>query len=233
MDLPLMLVGFNRAVGRFLGYEPPDARQAMHLAFAEPFRPDLLELVQDELAANDPSGNDLDEELLAYERYLALFEALNWGVSLDYRLTRDWPFDEIPFGEYWCDEFAGGDLIRGFRCARNSVHHDWSYLLDVDPTTVVFLQRIDLLSLCWRSDLLPDRRDVSGEMAYREYLGGRVVGDTLLEIGTIFGAGARLSMGEKLTGDEGAARIKLRRDDKYVPPEPGPGSDFIPEDTPD
>ena len=90
-----MLLGFNRAVSRFLGYESPDARQAMRLAFAEPFRPDLLELVQDELAANDRSENDVDEELLAYERYLALFEALNWGVSLDDRLMRDRPFDEI------------------------------------------------------------------------------------------------------------------------------------------
>lgn len=224
MDLPLILLGFNRAVGRLLGYEPADARQAMHLALAEPFRPDLLELVQDELAANDRSKNDLDEELLAYERYLALFEALNWGVSLDDRLTRDWPFEEITFGRYWCDEFAGGGLIRGFRCARNSVHHDWSYALDVDPTKVIFLQRIDLLSLCWRADLRPDRPDA----AYEEYLGGRVVGDTLLEIGSIFAAGTRLTMDEKVDGDEGAARIKLRANDKYVPPESASGSDFIP-----
>jgi hypothetical protein len=219
MDLPLMLLGFTRAVSRFLGYEPADARQALRLAFAEPFRPDLLELVQDELAANDRSGNDLNEELLTYERYLALFEALNWGVSLDDRLTRDWPFEEITFGMYWCDEFVGGDLVRGFRCARNSVHHDWSYALDVDPTTVVFQQRVDLLSLCWRSGLRPDVPDGPGKTAYREYLGGRVVGDTLLEIGSIFEAGTRLAMGEKMAGDEGAARIKFRRDDKYVPPE--------------
>jgi hypothetical protein len=227
MDLPLMLLGFNRAVGRFLGYEPADARQAMHLAFREPFRSHLLDLVQDELAANDRSENDLDEKLLAYERYLALFEALNWGVSLDDRLTRDWPFEEIAFGRYWCDEFAGGGLIRGFRCARNSVHHDWSYALDVDPTKVIFLQRIDLLSLCWRADLRPDRPDAAAEAAYEEYLGGRVVGDTLLEIGSIFAASTRLAMDEKVDGDEGAARIKLRANDKYVPPEPASGLDFI------
>lgn len=175
MDLPLMLLGFNRAVGRFLGYEPADSRQAMHLAFSEPFRPDLLDLVQDELAANDPSSNDLDEELLAFERYLALFEALNWGVSLDLLLTRDWPFDEITFGKYWCDEFAGGDLIRGFRWARNTVHHDWSYALDIDPKAVVFLRRIDLFSLCWRSDLRPNRGKSAGETAYHEYLEGQVL----------------------------------------------------------
>ena len=105
------------------------------------------------------------------------------------------------------------------------MHHDWSYALDVDPTAVVFLQRIDLLSLCWRFDLRPGRRNVSGETAYREYLESRVVGDTLLEIGSIFEAGTRLAMGERLAGDEGAARIKLRRDDKYVPPESASGSD--------
>jgi hypothetical protein len=81
MDPPLMLLGFNRAVSRFMGYEPADARQAMRLAFAEPLRPDLLDVVLDELAANDGSRNDLDEELLTHERYLALFEALNWGCQ--------------------------------------------------------------------------------------------------------------------------------------------------------
>jgi hypothetical protein len=103
------------------------------------------------------------------------------------------------------------------RCARNSVHHDWSYALDVDPTKVVFQQRVDLFSLCWRPELRPDRPDPSGETAYRESLGRRVVGDTLFEIGSIFAAGARLTMGEKLDGDEGAARIKLWQDDKYLP----------------
>jgi hypothetical protein len=218
-----MLLGFDRAVGRFLGYEPADPRQAMRVALEEPFRPDLLEVVQEELAANDASKNDLDEELLTYERYLALFEALNWGVSLDTRLTEDWPFEEITFGEFWCDEFAGGGLIRGFRSARNSVHHDWSYALDVDPTKVVFQRRVDLLSLCWKADLWAGGKDRHGADAYREYLGGRVVGDTLLEIGSIFAAGTRMVMGEKLDGDEGAARIKLRRDDRYVPP--GHGTD--------
>ena len=125
----------------------------MHLAMEEPFRPNLLELIGEELAANDASKNDLDEELLTYERYLALFEALNWGVSIDTRLTKDWPFEEVAFGKYWCDEFAGGDLVRGFRWARNSVHHDWSYALDVDPTKVVFQRRMDLFTLCWKPEL--------------------------------------------------------------------------------
>jgi hypothetical protein len=221
MDASLMLLGFNRAVGRFLGYEPADSRQAMRLAMEEPFRPDLLELVREELAATDSSKNDLDEELLTYERYLALFEALNWGVSLDTRLAKDWPFEEVTFGEYWCDEFAGGDLIRGFRWARNSVHHDWSYALDVDPTKVVFQRRVDLFSLCWKPEMRPDKPNAAGEVAYCDVLGGRVVGDTLLEIGTIFEAGTRLMVGDRLAGDDGPARIKLREDDKYLPPEYG------------
>jgi hypothetical protein len=85
-----------------------------------------------------------------------------------------------------------------------------------------------LLSLCWQPELRSDRTDTAGEAAYQEYLGARVVGDTLLEIGSIFAAGTRLVMGEKLDGDEGAARIKFRKGDKYVLPEAESASDFIP-----
>lgn len=218
MQPALMLLGFHRAVSRFLGYEPTDLGRAMRVAVENPSQPNLSALLHEEFKGEHVDEDDLDEELPTSERYFALFEALNWGVSLDDRLTRDWPFEEISFGNYWCDEFAGGDLIRGFRHARNAVHHDWSPALDVDPMEVIFQQRVELLWLCWASELHPERPDVAGARAYRECLGGRVVGDTLLEIGEVFEAGTKLVMGERLLGDEGPARVKLRKGDRYAPP---------------
>jgi hypothetical protein len=47
-----------------------------------------------------PANWDLDEQLTTIERYFALFEALNWAISLDDRLSRDWPFEEIVYGKY-------------------------------------------------------------------------------------------------------------------------------------
>lgn len=221
MDATLMLLGFNRAVSRFLGFEPTDLGEAMRLAAENPDHPDLLGLFRESLQSADETKDDLDEELVTVERYLALFEALNWGVSLDDRLTRDWPFEKIKFGRYWCDEFAGGDLIRGFRCARNAVHHDWSLALDVDPAEVLFQQRVELLWLCWAPELHPERPDTKGEAAYREYLAARVVGDTLIEIGELFEAGTMLAMDQRPRSSKGPARVKQFEGDRYIPEEEG------------
>jgi hypothetical protein len=189
----------------------------VHVANENQHHPDLLELLQEELKDGEAQEPDLDREITTFERFLALFEALNWGVSLDDRLTNDWPFGQITFGDYWCDEFAGGGLIRGFRYARNAVHHDWSPALDIDPTAVILQQWVDLLSLCWVSEIGSDPAESPGKAAYGEYLGGRVVGDTLIEIGQIFEAGTKLLTGQVPIEGDGPARIKLRADDRYEP----------------
>jgi hypothetical protein len=219
MEAVLMLLGFNRAVSRFMGYEPTDLGAAMRTVLDNPDHPDHRDLLRSEFQSQKTDEDDLDEKLLTVERYLALFEALNWGVSLDDRLTRDWPFDEIQFGKYWCDDFAGAGLIRGLRHARNAVHHDWSLALDVNPFEVLFQQRMELLWLCWSSDLDSKRPNPDGERAYRENLAGRVVGDTLLEIGALFEAGTNLAMGQIPRQQEGPARVKTSPDDRYEPDE--------------
>lgn len=211
-----MLLGFGRAVGRFLGYRPPDLAEAFGLGLQNPDHPDLAELFRTGLKPPSPGENDLDRELATADRYLALFEALNWGISLDDRLADDWPFDEIEFGDYWCDDFAGGGLIRGMRHARNAVHHDWSLALDVDPREVILQERVELLWLCWISDFDSERASVNGDRAYRENLAGRVVGDTLLEINDVFVAGVKLVMGQLPTNLEGPARVKRFAGDRYV-----------------
>jgi hypothetical protein len=221
MEPELMLLGFHRAVGRFLDFEPADLPRAIRTATSNRHHPDLPAVLRKELQDEGAGDPDLDREIATPERYFALFEALNWGVSLDDRLTRDWPFEEIVFGEYWCDEFAGGGLIRGFRFARNAVHHDWSPALDPDVSELLLQPWVDLLSLCWVADIGPERADSAGKSAYREYLGGRVVGDTLIEIGQILEAGTRLTRGLTPIDGDGPARVKLRADDRYLPPEDG------------
>ncbi len=211
-----MLLGFGRAVGRFMGYQPPDLAEAFRLGLQNPDHPDFVELFHAELKPPSPDEDDLDHELATADRYLALFEALNWGISLDDRLTKDWPFDEVEFGDYWCDDFAGGDLIRGLRHARNAVHHDWSLALDVDPQNVILQQRIELLWLCWIPDLKSGRPSIEGERTYRENLAGRVVGDTLLEINELLAAGVNFAMGRLPTHMKGPARVKRSAGDRYI-----------------
>jgi hypothetical protein len=212
-----MLLGFTRAVGRCLGItETIDLGEAFRLALQNPDHSDPDELLR-AAYSSDTAELDLDEELVTAERYLALFEALNWAVSLDERLAKEWPFEEIEFGEYWHDDFAGGGLIRGLRYARNGVHHDWSLALDLDPTEILFQQRVELLWLAWVEDLQSGRPDPDGKRAYDEYLAGRSVGDTLIEIGDVFGAGVRFAMGGIPRERSGPAAVKQSPEDRYVP----------------
>jgi hypothetical protein len=214
MEAVWMLLGFGRAVGRFFGYEPPDLGENIRLALGNRDHQDLPGLFR----AHEPvlPPDDLDEQLVTVERYLALFEALNWGVSLDDRLSADWPYEEICFGRYWCDEFAGGGLIRGLRHARNAVHHDWSLALDVDPVQNLFQKRIELLWLCWNGELTADRADPDSQRAFQENLAERVVGNTLLEISKLLEEGVRLAMGHLPRQRSGPAMVKQSAEDRYV-----------------
>lgn len=152
MHPAMMLLGLTRAVSRFLCDEgTASLHETLTVAIENEGDSDIDGVLRSTFGSGRDSPWDLDEELTSIERYFALFEALNWVVSLDDRLTTDWPFDKITHGTYWCDEFSGGALIRGLRFARNSVHHDWSLGLDLDPLAKPFQQRVELLWLCWRS----------------------------------------------------------------------------------
>lgn len=212
-----MLLGFTRAVSRFLGDEgTASLHETLTVAMENEGHPDIEGVLRSTVGASKDNPWDLDEELTSIERYFALFEALNWAVSLDDRLTRDWPFDEIAYGTYWCDEFSGGSLIRGLRFARNSVHHDWSLALDLDPLANPFQQRIEMLWLCWAEELVEDKRN-DGATAYRDYLAGRVVGDTLFEINNILTAAVNITVGNLDKRGSGAAKLKESDDDLYIP----------------
>jgi hypothetical protein len=218
MHPAMMLVGLGKAIGRFVGDEGAvSLEEALRLGLENRHRPDAEELLRTAYKNAPKAEWDLDEELTTLERYFALFEALNWAVSLDDRLALDWPYEEISYGEYWCDEFVGGGLIRGLRSVRNAVHHDWALALDMDPVEVPFCKRIDLLCVRWLSGL-PSRDDRSrGATAYLDFLAGRVVGDTLLEIDEIFESATQIVMGGLPRRPSGPARIKRCADDIYRP----------------
>ena len=213
----MMLLGFTRAVGRFVGDEGTiSLAEALQVGVEQRNHPDPDGAPRAAYQEKGPPDWDLDEQLTTIERYFALFEALNWAVSLDDRLSRDWPFAEIIYGKYWCDDFAGGGLIRGLRHARNAVHHDWSLALDIDPMESPFHLRLDLLGLAWSAERLSDRDDDSAE-AYNANLADRVVADTLLEISELLVAGTKLVEGGVPEQGSGPARLKEFAEDLYEP----------------
>lgn len=98
----MLLYGFMRAVGRF-------TRSGLS-------GENLTEPDQDD---------DLDRQVLAVEWSNAVFEALNWSVTLDERIRHSSKRQD------WTVGIEGGGVIRALRYARNSVHHDWSAALDI------------------------------------------------------------------------------------------------------
>ena len=213
----MMLLGFTRAVSRFLDDKgTASLSETLSVAMENEDHPDIDGVLRSTFGSGKDNPWDLDEELTSIERYFALFEALNWAVSLDDRLVIDWPFEEIEHGKYWCDEFRGGGLIRGLRFVRNSVHHDWSLSLDLDPFENPFQQRIELLWLCWTEDLAEEKQS-DGATAYMSYLAGRAVGDTLFEISDILTAAVNIAAGNFTTTGSGPAKVKESADDLYIP----------------
>jgi hypothetical protein len=102
LEPEVLLYGFMRSIGRF-------TRSGLS-------GEDLTEPDQDD---------DLDRQVLAIEWTNAVFEALNWSVTLDARIRHE------SKGEDWTVGIDSGSVIQALRYARNSVHHDWSAALDI------------------------------------------------------------------------------------------------------
>jgi hypothetical protein len=125
--------------------------------------------------------------------YFALFEALNWAVSLDELIA-----NTDAAGWAWRDGVAGGDVVRGLRYARNLTHHQWADALRFDvgllpgpslfPSPTLFPR-----AASWRWRDLADlptagRPDVRGEATYRRLLAGQPPPATLDELARVFAA---------------------------------------------
>ena len=125
----------------------------------------------------------------ATQTYVALFEALNWAVVLDERTAKIWaPRGEI-LGWDWRGEIEGAEMLRGVRFARNSMHHDWSEVLELAASE--HLQEGEPLpnqQWIWREVANLPRRgkdEPDAEAVYIEQLAGRLVRSTL--VGLYFG----------------------------------------------
>jgi hypothetical protein len=121
--------------------------------------------------------------------YVALFEALNWAVVLDDRTASMWVPDGEVLGWAWRDRIAGAEMLRGVRFARNSMHHDWSEVLERGEIPNGEAPRV-LQEWTWRPvDRLPSRgkEEADAEAVYVDQLAGRMVRSTL--VGLISGFG--------------------------------------------
>jgi hypothetical protein len=124
--------------------------------------------------------DDLDRQVLAVECSNAVFEALNWSVTLDERIRR------ASKRQDWTVGVEGGSLIRTLRYARNSVHHDWSAALDIGLAPDEFLApHATVFGITWVDELAVGRPDRRGAAAYADTLAGRNVGETLLAAGMV------------------------------------------------
>jgi hypothetical protein len=132
-----------------------------------------------------PAEPDLTQPVLTPVRSAALFESLNWAVTLDYRLRHD-------DNDAWATRVDGGGMVRGIRYARNCVHHDWASALDLgeDEDSLV-VPYATLLGITWRADLTAQRPDPAGAQAYATHLAGQNVGDTLLAAAGVYEQGLK------------------------------------------
>jgi hypothetical protein len=135
----------------------------------------------------DPDeDDDPNRQVLTIEWSNAVFEALNWSVTLDERLRHD------SGGKDWTADIEGGGVIRALRFARNSVHHDWSAAIDMGLGPDEFLApHSTVFDIVWVDELTAERPDRKGAAAYAEALAGRNVGETLLAAGKVCEEGVK------------------------------------------
>lgn len=116
-----------------------------------------------------------------------LFEALNWAVSLDERVSAHWAPEGQPLGWAWRERVATGDVVAAVRFARNRIHHQWSDALRLDNGGFMLPMTFPLVFFEWvwrdGADLpAAERPDRKGEVAYDRRLTGRAARVTLSEL---------------------------------------------------
>jgi hypothetical protein len=131
--------------------------------------------------------------------FVALFEALNWAVSLDERAGEHWAPEGEVLGFGWRERVRGAHLMQAVRFVRNSIHHQWSDALELDESGRAFPKTFPVVFFEWRwralSDLPPGRvqksekikpRQAAEEAAYQETLEGKPARTTLHDLGEAF-----------------------------------------------
>jgi hypothetical protein len=152
LEPQMLLFGLTQAIGRF-------ARSGSN---------------RDVLDESD-RGRKASDRVFTAEWSAAIFESLNWSVSLDERLRRDLQ------GRDWTTDVDNGTVVRAMRYARNSVHHDWAAALDHGPQPPENVSRHEaVFDLTWVEKLPSGRPDPKGAASYADALAGEKVADTLL-----------------------------------------------------
>jgi hypothetical protein len=114
-----------------------------------------------------------------------LFEALGWAYSIDERLQQGWK-SQAHADEFWYEGFKHGDVAKGFRFARNRVHHQWANALHTTSGASI-PRRIPFRLMEWRWDSeLPPGRNDRFKQEYDDRLADHPVRVTLGELEECF-----------------------------------------------
>jgi hypothetical protein len=112
------------------------------------------------------------------QAFFAIFEALNWAVSIDDRLK-----DTLLGWLSACDERG---YVVGFRYARNAVHHHWAEALWLDRRGATLPTPLPhaFFEWCWQPQLRATNE--RGLAKYRTHLSGQPVRFTLEALESVF-----------------------------------------------
>jgi hypothetical protein len=114
------------------------------------------------------------------EAFLGIFETLNWAVAVDNRLRTH-------VRRSWASSYPDGDVLAGFRYARNAVNHDWAEALELTAGVVLPTPLpAGLFEWRWRGELSATRP--SGKTQYKGRLAQQPVRFTLEALGNLYGA---------------------------------------------
>ena len=120
------------------------------------------------------------------QMFIALFEALNWIVSIDDRLRRNEP--------KWQDQFGNsGEIVRAIRLGRNRVHHQWADIFFYSRQGLMLPVQIPspLFDYVWieAKQLPPVAKkfeDREGKALYQQLLENQPVRHSLLQMEGLF-----------------------------------------------
>jgi hypothetical protein len=116
------------------------------------------------------------------DAFIAIFDALNWAVAIHDRLDHE-------LGDDWDVNDPDGDVVEGFRYARNIVHHEWLdalYMTDgfvlPSPLPVGFFE--------WRWIPTLEGSKHRGRQEYHDRLADQPVRFTLATLADVHGRAA-------------------------------------------
>ncbi len=178
VDVAVLYIGLTGAFSRFQG-----AGEALHATLIRDIRSSSSGVPP----ALGPSVRDLGPAA-EVDSFIPLFEALNWGTSLEHRIKAMWP--NAGEAKRWYEHLDCGATVRGVRFIRNCVHHQWSEALAIEEADRDLPAR--LAPWRWQPDLVAERPDPEGQGIYESELAGELVIGALGRMVAVFGKALRV-----------------------------------------